>query len=58
VEFQGQFIKLKKEIRKQAKLLAIESDLSISQWCEKAIEEKINRELKSKGESYKTEVKS
>ena len=49
VELQGQYFKLPPESRKQARLLAIEEGVSLSEWIAEAVESKINRAENAKG---------
>lgn len=45
VELQGQYFKLHPESRKQARLLAIEEGVSLSEWIADAVQTKIDRAI-------------
>ena len=58
MELQGQYFKLPPESRKQARVLAIEEGVSLSEWIAEAVESKINRSNEKgnvKNESEKPE---
>ena len=61
VELQGQYFKLPPESRKQARVLAIEEGVSLSEWIAEAVQFKINSlsvklELSKKSGSYPVRV--